>query len=144
MVLAFIHSLRNTLLRTYSMAGILIGAREMEIKRQSPCSLAMTLHTSSSQMLRREAQLTLHHSHDALFFLTEAQLCTFLFYYPDISSSQANQPSLLGLICEIDPYISFSSFIYSALYHSTAGPFQFIYSVSSDRPVGFLQFYSMQ
>lgn len=88
--MAFTHSLKNTLSRTYSIAGTLIGAREMEKKRQRPCSLVMTLHASSSQMVRKEAQLTLHHAHDTLWFFIEAWLSIFLFYYPAISSSWAN------------------------------------------------------
>lgn len=46
-------------------------------KGQSLCPLAMTLHASSGQAFRREAQLTLHRAHAALLFSTKAQLYLF-------------------------------------------------------------------
>lgn len=149
LVLAFICSFKNTLLRIYSMPETLIGAREMEIerKRQSLYCLMVTFQASDGLVCRREARITAHHVRDDLCLSTKPQFYFSFVYYPVVSSFQETvsyQPSLLDLICEIDPYELSSSFISTALYHSIVGPFQFIYSISFDSPVGYFQFYTVQ
>lgn len=117
LVLAFIHSFRNMLLRSYSMPEILICQRRGNLKRQNVCTLMMIFQASDEQAFRREPWITSHHVHNAFCSSTKAQLC-FPLLLPCCSQANfPNQPSLLNLVSEIDPYESSSSFICTVLCH---------------------------